>query len=151
MLPRLRRPALALLTAPALFANCYSYIPSPQPPPPGTRVEAELTDMGTVEMARYVGPGAGAIEGRLLGATDSVLTLGVIAVRQRNGVESYWSGESVPVPRALVSAVGARRLSRTRTALAVSVATAAVAGAAMLFAGRGVGGGRGPGGGGVAR
>lgn len=149
MLANFRRPSLTLLALPALLSSCHTYRPMvASTPASGVRVRAELTDLGTVELARYVGPGAGAIEGRVLQATDSIVTLGVLTVRNRNGIESYWKGERVAVPRELVSTLSTRTLSRSRTTLAAGTLVGVAGAVAMLFASGAIGGRRGGGGGG---
>ena len=148
MLAAFRRPSLTLLALPALLSSCHTYQPVTTTPPSGVRVRAELTDLGTVEMARHVGPGVGAIEGRVLEATDSVVTLGVLTVRNRNGIENYWKGERVAVPRELVSALSTRELSRARTTLAAGTLVGVAAAVAVLFATGTIGGSQGGGGGG---
>lgn len=149
MLATFRRPSVA--AAVCCLTACYSYAPSVTPPAPGARVSAELTDAGTVELARYLGPGAGTIEGRVLTVDDSVLNLAVSAVRKRNGAESEWSGEPVPLRRALVAHLGVRELSRGRTAAAAGAFALAVGGVALTFASGGTGGGSGGTGGGGKR
>ena len=137
-----RRPALALLALPALLTSCHTYRSAAGVPPAGAVVRAELTDLGTVELARHVGPGVIVIEGRVVEATDSAMTVGVLAVRNRSGVESYWKGERVAMPRELVSTLATREFSRSRTTLAAGALVAAAGTVAVLFASGVVGGTR---------
>ena len=137
-----RRPAFVLFTLPALLASCHAYRPATAVPPPGAIVRAELTDVGTVELARHVGPGVGAIEGRVLEASDSAVTLGVLTVRNRSGVESFWKGERVGVSRELMSGLSTREFSRSRTVLASGALVLAAGAVAALFASGAIGGSR---------
>ena len=98
--------------------GCYGYYPSPAGTPrAGVRVTAELSDSGTMSLARYVGPSVAAVEGRLLRASDTEIELSVLAVRQHNGEEASWRGERLTVPRNLLRGIEERRLSVGRTAL----------------------------------
>jgi hypothetical protein len=139
-----RRRAFTLFAIPAMISACHSYLPIEGAPAPGRRVAIELTDAGTSELARYVGPRVGAIEGELVGASDSTLALSVIVTRQHNGIESFWNGEQVLVPRAYVSHLSERQLSPTRTVLFASGFTALLAALAVAFSGGFNGGGHAP-------
>src|SRR5688500_17121566 len=97
---------------------CYKYVPvEVSGPPPGSRAHVVLSDEGTVEMARWVGPGTRVIEGDVMSADGAGLTVAVRRVVKRDGIEEYWKGESVTIPRGAVSTYTERRLSRSRTAL----------------------------------
>ncbi|HVE78089.1 MAG TPA: hypothetical protein VNA89_04485 [Gemmatimonadaceae bacterium] len=137
MLAFFRRPALrrlcTALAIPSLAAACHRHIPVTGTGPIGARVSVSLTDRGTAEMARFVGPGAGAVEGRLIAADDSAVTLSVTAVRLRNGIENYWTGEHVAVERSLVASFTERRVSRPRTAAAAAGFTLLVSAIAAAF------------------
>ncbi len=101
-----------------VLSGCYSYVPvAVSGPPPGTRANLVLTDEGTVEMARLVGPRAQAIEGDVVSANGESLILAVRRVERRDGIEEFWKGEQVTVPRAAVATFTERKLSRTRTVL----------------------------------
>lgn len=101
-----------------MAGGCYGYVPVGQSAPRnGELVRVELTDEGSVEIARLVGPGPQAIAGRVLAATDNELTLGVQAVEFRRREEQFWVGERLTVPRPLIARVERRRLSPIRTAL----------------------------------
>lgn len=137
MLGYFRRGALrrlcSALVLPSLAAACHRYTPVIGAVPPGARVSAQLTDRGTVEMARFVGPGVGVIEGQVVAADDNVVTLAVSAVRQRNGIENYWAGEQVAVERNLVAKLEERRVSRPRTAAAAAGFTLLLGAIAAAF------------------
>ena len=114
------RLAAALLLG--LLSSCYNYRPlTALDPEPGTRVAAELTDSGTVALARYLGPDVAALDGRLLTITDQELGLSVVSVRDRRGIEHYWKGETVILPRGDVATLRQRKLALGRS-VAISVA-----------------------------
>ena len=141
MLARFRKRAFVALTIPTLLSSCHSYVPVSSAPAKGMRVSAELTDLGTVELARYVGPGVEAIEGRLVQSSDSAVLLSVFKVRKRNGIEDFWTGEQVPVSRSFVARLSERQISRKRTALFSGAFAAGIAAIAVAFATGALGGG----------
>ena len=101
-----------------VLMGCYSYVPvAVSGPPPGARANLVLTDEGTVEMARLVGPSTRAIEGDVVSANGEGLVLAVRRLERRDGIEEFWKGEQVTVPRTAVATYTERRLSRTRTVL----------------------------------
>jgi hypothetical protein len=129
------RRLVSLAFAVAL-AGCYHYTPvTAVSAPEGVRIQVLLTDQGTVDVARWVGPSAEIIEGEVMRQDGAELTLAVRRVQRRNGVEEFWKGEPVSIPRAAVASVGRRQLSWTRTAL-VSAGFAA----GVFVLGRGFGG-----------
>ena len=114
------RTAAAVLFG--VLSGCYNYRPlSAVAPEPGTRVAAELTDSGTLALARYLGPDVAAVEGRLLTVTDQELSLAVVTVRDRRGIEQYWKGEKVILPRGDIATLRERKLALGRS-VAFSVA-----------------------------
>jgi hypothetical protein len=112
-----RLAALALLSS---LAGCYNYLPlTTADPQPGTRVSAQLSDSGTLALARYLGPDVAAVEGRLVAVTGQDIGISVVTVRNRSGVEHYWKGEVVMLPRGDVAAVRQRKLAAGRSAFLV--------------------------------
>jgi hypothetical protein len=81
--------------------------------------------------------GVGTVEGNLVGVSDSAYTLSVQLVRQRNGVETFWRGEQVAIPRVEVAEIRQRRFSRSKSALATVAVIAAAVGAVEAFIGTG--------------
>ena len=147
-LSRFRHPSLAAFAGVAFFTACYRNVPVSPAVQPGARVVAELSDVGMVEMARYVGPGVTRIEGTLVEAADSAVTIAVSTTYRRDGTENLWAGDRVPVPRPLVSGLAVRQVDKKRTALAIGTAVAIVAGIGIGFAVTGGGSKRGSTGGG---
>src|SRR5437899_13032164 len=67
-----------LIAAACLTAGCYNYSPLAQPTPDqGAYVSITLSDAGTVDLARYLGPSVFVLRGRYVGADDHRLVLAV--------------------------------------------------------------------------
>src|SRR5260370_6234941 len=112
-----RFAALALLSS---LAGCYNYAPlTTLDPRTGTRVTAQLTDSASFALARYLGRDVAAVEGRLLTVTDQDISIAVAAVRHSNGLEHYWRGEVVTLPRGDVATLRERKLAPGRSAFLV--------------------------------
>ena len=128
---------LALLI-PLLALACHRYEPvTAATVARGSNVAVSLTDYGTANLGRLLGMGVGTVEGSLLAVSDSAYTLSVQVVRQRNGVETFWRGEQVAIPRVDVAEIRQRRLSRGKSALATVAVLAAAFGAVETFIGTG--------------
>jgi hypothetical protein len=138
-----RSPRSAILTAivtVALLASCHRYEPvTAATVARGSSVAVSLTDFGTANLGRLLGVGVGTVEGSLVSASDSVYTLAVRVVRQRNGIETFWRGEQVAIPRTDVAEIRQRRFSRSKSALATVAVLAAAFGAVEAFIGTGSG------------
>jgi len=131
------RGALLLTT---LLAACHRYEPvTAATVASGSNVAVSLTDYGTANLGRLLGMGVGTVEGNLVSVSDSAYTLTVQVVRQRNGVETFWRGERVAIPRTDVAEIRQRRLSRSKSALATVAVLAAAFGAVEAFIGTGSG------------
>jgi hypothetical protein len=129
-------------------ASCHRYEPvTAASLENGASVSVALTDFGTANLGRLLGMGVGTIEGGLVSLSDSAVTLSVQVVRQRDGIETYWKGERVSIPRRDVAEIRQRRLSRGRSAAAGVALIAAAVGAVEAFIGSGSGA-QPPGGGG---
>lgn len=112
-----RLVTVALLSS---LVGCYNYAPlTTADPRPGTRVTAQLTDSASFALAGYLGPDVAAVEGRLLTVTEQDIGISVVAVRNRNGVEHYWKGEVVTLPRGDVATLRERKLAPGRSAFLV--------------------------------
>ena len=85
-----------------------------------TPVRVELTEEGSQEITKQVGPRGSMLEGVLRAKSESVLTFGVTALTRMNGVEETWHGEHVTVPRSLVSRVQVRKFSKLNTGLFIA-------------------------------
>ena len=125
----MRSPSLLLIAA--LLAGCYTYAPLPTPTPvSGTRVSAALTDSGSFELARLLGPRIVAVDGRVLSASESALVLAVFRTRNRSEQEASWRGETVSLPHRMVANLQARTFSTGRSLLLTG---AVLVGSVALF------------------
>ena len=119
--------------------GCYTAVPiTGEATRPGTRVHVDLTDAGTVDMAREVGPRIRTLMGDVATVTDGELVVAMRSVTDVRGIESYWTGEQVTVPRRDIAALKERRLSRQKTTMftvAILVGLVLTARSFGLFAG----------------
>src|SRR2546429_4136717 len=76
-----------------------------------------LTDAGSEDLARYIGPDVRVVRGRFQSTSERGLTVSVSQVELRRGDVLSWQGESVVVPRAFVASLEERRVSRGRIVL----------------------------------
>lgn len=119
-------PMLALV-------GCYEAVPiATATPQPNREIVVQLTDSGSQELARIIGPGATEVRGRYLDSSTDSLRLAVLGVTGRNQEERFWNLERVAIPRLAVGTLRERRLSRTRTGV---VAVLAIAAAALVKVG----------------
>jgi hypothetical protein len=103
---------------------CYSYRPlSVDALPVGTRVVADLTDRGGVELADTVGGTAVRLSGRVNATSPERMVLSLNQVTFRQGRAVTWGGEPVGVPRQYVLSVRERKFSWWRSALAGAAVT----------------------------
>lgn len=113
----MRRTA-SLLTAMMLLAGCYNYEPLRLARVvPSTYVAITLTESGSEELARYVGPSVLVVRGRLLSTTEQGLAVSVAAVETQRGHVVDWQGETVVVPGEFVRALDARHAAPAKTVL----------------------------------
>lgn len=139
--------ALALISV-VLLAGCYSYHPLENPTPvSGTRVAADLTDSGSLELAGQVGPGVMSVRGEVVESDHDALLLALSSVLGRNEQETFWKGEQVRIPRTVVSRVQQRRFAPAKTILFSGAVLGGLLVAVKAFEGHGNPGG-GPGSGG---
>ncbi len=139
------RAALPIVSG-LLLVGCYNYLPLRRSSlVPSSYLAVTLTESGSEELARYLGPNAFVVRGRYLAATDRGLALSVEAVESRRGDIARWAGETVVVPGEFVRAVEQRRVSPSKVVL---LAGAAVAGFVVTYEAFGPAAGGGPSGGG---
>lgn len=111
-----RRAAIAGLLL--LTSGCYAYrVVPPQQVAPGRELRLTLTDLGSAELWRELGPRAEAVHGRIAGVDSTAFRVAVAQVERSSGAEERWSGELVRLPQPAVAAVQTRRFSMQRTAL----------------------------------
>lgn len=131
----LARRATAALAIAALGVNvgCYSYVAVPAAQETtGRELRVTLAEGSAGELARYLGPRAASLEGKLVGRSDSALTVSVTTVTRTNGVEETWPGDAVVLPRSAIATTATRRPDKVRSIL---VAGGIVVGVALIAAG----------------
>ena len=148
---RVNRVALVTGAAALAFNSaCYAYLPvTGQPLGETQHVRVNLTDEGTTELARYLGPRVQNVDGTVAAVRpDGSLSVAVATVQLVDGVRHSWSGEGVVAfPKQYVSSVERCELSKSRTI----VGSLALAGGLLMIAvaalrSSGSDGGTGPGG-----
>ena len=124
------RVRLSLCSAVFLLCGCYASFPIEMAQAkPGDKLRVELTDAGSDSLARYLGPGVQTVDGKLLRSSDTEVSLGVTQISMRSGIDQYWKGEAVVLPKYSLATVQERKLSKPRTFLlagAIIVALASV-------------------------
>jgi hypothetical protein len=118
------------------LGGCYSNVPIQlSTAQPSTKLVVALTDAGSDSLARYLGPGVQEVDGRLLTNTDAGVSLAVTQVTMRSGVEQFWKGETVALPKYSIGTVQEHKLSKPRTFLLTAAIIAA--GASIKLSGVG--------------
>ena len=135
---RVRRALSGILL---VVCGCQRYVELGNSPAV-TRGDVRLTVSDETASVQYgaIGSNVRQVEGKVISATDSAITLSVTSVQRRTGFGETWNGESVSIPRSSIVMVEGRQLSLSRT---IATVGAVVAGS---FAARGaIGGGEGTG------
>jgi hypothetical protein len=133
---------LSFVVVTVLLGACHSWVPlETDVSPHGLKVLVSLTDQGTADFAPLLGSGIGEVEGIVTASTDSTLGLSVTLVRQRNGVEASWRGETVVLPSRSIASVREQRLSRSRTTMVAAASATGLAVITAVFGDRLLGGG----------
>ena len=105
----------------AMLLLCACYVTTPVPsapaPVPGTKLHVELTDAGSVSLAQYLGPNVNYVDGRLLGQSDTAMSLSVSGLTFRSGQEQYWKGENVSLPHSAIATIQQKKVSWWRSGL----------------------------------
>lgn len=125
------------------LCGCYVTTPIPSAPAPtaGTKLHVQLTDAGSASLAQYLGPNVNYVDGRLLGESDTTMSLSVSGLTFRSGQEQYWKGENVSLPHSAIATIQQKKVSWWRSSL---LAGGVIAGLASigLVAGTSSGGAR---------
>jgi hypothetical protein len=101
-----------------LLMGCYTYRPLATPVPhQGTRVSAQLTGQGSVDLTGQIGPDVLHVEGEVIRADSTGLELVVREIESFRGIRSDWHGEQVRIPMEAVAGMQERRLSVGGTGL----------------------------------
>ncbi len=126
--------AAILIAAACLLGGCYNYDPLiTASPEPGTYVSLSLTDAGSQELARYLGPNVFIVRGRYLQHGDGGLLVSVASVELKLGNEVSWAGETVALPDSAISAIEVRQLARGRSALLLGAGVAGLVATSAAF------------------
>jgi hypothetical protein len=108
-----------------LSASCYNYVPiSTGAPPLGSEFRARLTDDGTTRLTPLLGAQVAVVEGRVSDANDSAYVVSVSATTNRAQQQTFWTGESISLPRSSVQTIEARKLDRRKTWLIAAIGVA---------------------------
>jgi hypothetical protein len=123
-----------LISAACLTTACYSYSPLTTPSPePGTYVAVTLTDAGSQELARYLGPSVFVVRGRVLDRTEQGLAVSVSSVELQRGDALPWAGERVELPSTAIASLDVRRLAKGRTLLLAGVSAGSFVATTLAF------------------
>lgn len=131
------------------LSGCYrvTSLGSARTPDTDSRIVAELTRSGSLDMAPWIGEGASAVEGRVLSASSTEWELALTRVEYEGSASMPWNGERIVFPVGSLEEVRERQLDNRRSAVFAAAVTGAVAGLGFWFFGGGFGGGTdGPGG-----
>jgi hypothetical protein len=103
----------------AVVCGCYSYGDPPQAHAvaPGIQIRMQLTGTGTDSLARFLGPNVASVDGRLIVANTDSYEVGVTEVVMHSGMEQYWKGESVTLPKPFVANIQERQFSWGKSGL----------------------------------
>ena len=135
----MRLLVVAILTS---SAACYRYTPIDAPTPgTGMPVRARLTDEGAVRLGPLVGNRVEYVDGTVVSAADTALTLSVTGTTDRLGTEVTWRGEHVVFPRQTIAGFERRTLDKRRSYMAGGIAAGIVAAVGIGFNISGGGGG----------
>src|SRR5690348_4205415 len=109
-----RRFGAGLCTlAMATQVACYTYEPMQEVAPvSGREVALDLNDRGRVLLGGQLGESVMQVQGRILGSTDSAVTLSVARTVLMQGSSVTWTGEQVVIPKEGVRGFRPREYSR---------------------------------------
>jgi len=125
-----------LIAAAYLTSACYNFRPLETPiPDAGAYVAATLSDSGSVELARYLGPDVFVVRGRYLGsgADEHGLAVSVAEVETKRGDEVSWRGETITLPVDAIASLEVRRLDKGRSYLVAGVGAAGLIATTLAF------------------
>lgn len=125
----------------SLLAGCYTYRPlgpvDAAMPPAGTPVQVRLTNAGSTALAAEIGPDILYLNGQVISADTTGLTIAVSHTETVRRISSDWKGERVTIPREDIARVDQRRLSVGGTALLGGLAGGGLIAAVALIGGTG--------------
>lgn len=117
-----------------LTAGCYSYSPLTTPDPePGTYLAVTLTDAGSDELARSLGPAAFIVRGRYLSSDERGMLISITSIETKQGFANPWAGETVAVPDHAVASLDVRRFAKGRSFLLAGVGAGGLVATTLAF------------------
>ena len=136
-----------LVSATVVGSGCYRYTPLDSPTAvTGMEVRLRLTDDGAVKLGPLVGNRVEYIDGTVVSAADTAVTISVTGTTDRLGTEVSWRGERVAVPRPAIAGFERRTFDKRRSYMAGGIAAGIVAAVGIGFNISGAGGGSSSGG-----
>jgi len=129
--------SVAMLSTCTLAAACTTYTPVPVTSALNDQnARVRLTQQGMIDLGPLLGGGASELEGRIVSANDSTLTISVTSLTRLTGVEETWNGEQTKIALTDVSAV-----EREQSAVARSIVGAGILVGGVYLIGRSLGSG----------
>lgn len=111
-----RLTALLCVVLLAVQAGCYSYLPIQETAPAaGQPVAIILNDEGRQLVRDRLGELIEQVEGTLLSASGTAITMSVTSTLSLRGTQSTWAGEQVEIPNEGIRGFRERQLSKSRT------------------------------------
>lgn len=105
----------------AMQIGCYSYLPlQTSMPATGRRIAVVLNDRGRALVSEKLGSAMDKVDGLLVSAGESSVTLEVYRTTDLRGNEASWTGEKVQLPKDGITGYQERQLSKKRTTLLVA-------------------------------
>ncbi len=119
-----------------VVGGCYRYTPVHSVPAPGVVVRLVLTPAGALALTPTLGVGTIAVEGMVIGATDTAYVVAMSGTRKGDDAQVVvWAGEHVIIPRTAVDHTEERALDRRRTMTAAGVVLLAAIAVKLIVAG----------------
>jgi len=115
----MHRCLIVVTAAAAVSSGCYFRRSMHDAPTPNSSVTVTLTADGTEALSDPLGPGARALDGRVLPSGSDTVALAVHRVTRIDGRIEQWKGEHVAFPRRAVDRVERRWFSPLATAAVV--------------------------------
>jgi len=121
-------PVAVIAVFAAMLSGCYTYGPLQSTAPElGKPMRVTLTLTGGDSLARWLGPNVATVDGRLIQNTATAYEIGVTSVVMHSGMEQYWKGETVTLPKPLIASVQERTFSWGKTGLLAGIVIVTVA------------------------
>ena len=119
----MRLPGLVgIASAAVLTAGCYTYtdVQTGTSMPADTFVRVELTDVGTTNVTKAIGPYVLMLDGPLETSGSNGVSMRITSLRRRGEGETRWTGDQITLAREDIRYIHQRSLSRGRTIAAAT-------------------------------